>query len=105
VWNALNAAETIPIPAFTPKFAALLLGDGDAAVHLPVDMRTTFLWDSAAAAMLLVEAGGLFTSWSDLDFLSELPDQHTGGWLASTTPQLNHELRASLHQLLDTHGR
>jgi hypothetical protein len=55
--------------------------------------------------MLLVEAGGLFTSWSDLDFLSELPAQYRGGWLASTTPHLHHELRASLHQLLDTHGR
>jgi myo-inositol-1(or 4)-monophosphatase len=105
VWGGLKVAETLPIPAFTPKFAALLLGDCDAAVHLPVDMRTTFLWDYAAAAMLLIEAGGLFTSWSDLDFLSELPYQYTGGWLASSTRDLHHELRASLQQLLEAHGR
>jgi myo-inositol-1(or 4)-monophosphatase len=105
VWSSLKVADTIPIPAFTPKFAALLLGDCDAAVHLPVDTRTTFVWDYAAAAMLLVRAGGLFTSWSGVDFLSDLPHQHTGGWLASTSQDLHRKLRASLEQLLETHTR
>jgi 3'-phosphoadenosine 5'-phosphosulfate (PAPS) 3'-phosphatase len=64
--------------AFTPKPAALLLGDCDVAVHLPVDTRTTFVWDYAAAAILLVEAGGLFASWSGVDFISELPHVRRG---------------------------
>jgi fructose-1,6-bisphosphatase/inositol monophosphatase family enzyme len=104
VWSRLKVAETIPVPAFTPKFAALLLGDCDAAVHLPVDKRTTFVWDYAAAAMLLLEAGGLFTSWSNRDLLSELPHQYTGGWLASSTRDLHRGLRASLQQLLEAHS-
>jgi hypothetical protein len=28
--------ELLPVPAFTPKFGSLLLGECDAAVHLPV---------------------------------------------------------------------
>lgn len=102
VGNDLASPPALPVAAFTPKFAALLLGDGDAAVHRPVDTRTTFLWDYAAAAMLLVEAGGQFTTWSGLDFLSELPDQYTGGWLASTSRALHRELSATLEQSLRT---
>jgi fructose-1,6-bisphosphatase/inositol monophosphatase family enzyme len=66
VWSRLPRSELVPTPAFTPKFAAMLLGDCSAAIHLPVDDRRTFLWDYAAAAMLLAEAGGVFVDWNGL---------------------------------------
>ncbi len=102
VWSALNVAELVPTPAFTPKFATLLLGECDAAVHLPVGNRTTFLWDYAGAAMLLREAGGQFITCDGRDVLQHLPAQYTGGWLASTTNELQTQLRTTLQRALDS---
>jgi hypothetical protein len=44
-WARLKVAEIRPVSAFTPKFVPLLLGECDAAIHLPVDDRETFVWD------------------------------------------------------------
>jgi myo-inositol-1(or 4)-monophosphatase len=101
IWAGLKTAEVLPVPAFTPKFGSLLLGDCDAAVHLPVDDRATFLWDYAAAAMLLAEAGGQFQTWAGETVLQELPAQFIGGWLAGTTEELMAELRRVLQAALD----
>jgi fructose-1,6-bisphosphatase/inositol monophosphatase family enzyme len=101
IWAALKTAELLPVPAFTPKFGSLLLGECDAAVHLPVDDRATFLWDYAAAAMLLDEAGGQFQTWADETVLQELPGKFTGGWLAATTGELLAELRRVFRTAID----
>jgi 3'-phosphoadenosine 5'-phosphosulfate (PAPS) 3'-phosphatase len=79
----------------------LLLGECDAAVHLPVDNRATFLWDYAGAAMLLAEAGGQFQTWVGEALLEELPAKFTGGWLAAATEELLVELRTALQPALD----
>jgi fructose-1,6-bisphosphatase/inositol monophosphatase family enzyme len=101
VWSGLKVAEVVPTPAFTPKFATLFLGECDAAVHLPVGTRTTFLWDYAGAAMLLAEAGGQFITWDGRDVLQHLPARYTGGWLASTNNELLVQLRDTLQTALD----
>jgi fructose-1,6-bisphosphatase/inositol monophosphatase family enzyme len=101
IWAGLKTAEFLPVPAFTPKFVSLLLGECDAAVHLPVDDRATFLWDYAAAAMLLSEAGGKFQTWAGETLLQELPAKFTGGWLAAATSELLAELRRVLQAALD----
>jgi myo-inositol-1(or 4)-monophosphatase len=101
IWAGLKTAELLPVPAFTPKLGSLLLGECDAAVHLPIDDRPTFLWDYAAAAMLLDEAGGQFQTWAGEPLLQELPAKFTGGWLAAATSELLAELRHVLQIALD----
>lgn len=105
VWTNLRVAQVRAIPAFTPKFAPLLLGESDAAIHLPVDDRETFVWDYVAAAILVREAGGLLTTWADEDLIRSLPRSFTGGWLATTTPELHSALRKSIEQALTGMGR
>jgi myo-inositol-1(or 4)-monophosphatase len=100
VWARLKVAEIRPTSAFTPKFVPLLLGECDAAIHLPVDDRETFVWDYTAAAMLLREAGGQFTSWAGADILHLLPPVFRDGWIASTSPDLQLSLRHVLQQAL-----
>jgi myo-inositol-1(or 4)-monophosphatase len=101
IWAGLKTVELLPVPAFTPKFGSLLLGECDAAIHLPVDDRATFLWDYAAAAMLLDEAGGQFQTWAGETLLLELPAKFSGGWLAATTGELLAELRRVLQAAID----
>jgi len=72
------------IPCLTSKFAAVLTGQADAAVYLPMEGKGAFLWDYAAVAFFLSLAGGRVTSIDG----SSLPYDvckplHTEGWLAS----------------------
>ena len=92
-WAAAGAAELTPTPAFAAKFGAVLAGDSDAALYLPVKPHRTAIWDYAAAASLLAEAGGRFGSPDGEDLLERLPITYHGGWVAA--PQALHEqLRA-----------
>jgi myo-inositol-1(or 4)-monophosphatase len=92
-WASMGAAELRPTPAFAAKFAAVLAGECDAALYLPVCPHRTAIWDYAAAALLLDEAGGRFASLDATDLLQERPFLHTGGWVASP-PALRDELLA-----------
>jgi len=92
-WTSVGAAELRPTPAFAAKFAAVLAGQSDAALNLPVRPHRTAIWDYAAAALLLDEAGGRFVSTDGADLLRELPFLYTGGWVASP-PALQDELLA-----------
>jgi myo-inositol-1(or 4)-monophosphatase len=96
VWSGIDTTETVPISAFTPKFAAVLRGDCVAALHLPVDDRQTHIWDYAGVATLLAAAGGIFTNWNGQDLLRARPLVHVGGWIAAATPQLADEIRAAV---------
>jgi 3'-phosphoadenosine 5'-phosphosulfate (PAPS) 3'-phosphatase len=58
-WASVGAAQLVPTPAFTPKCAAVLAGECDAALYLPVRPHRTAIWDYSAAALLLAEAGGV----------------------------------------------
>lgn len=88
-WVALGARDVVPTPAFTPKFAAIMAGDCDAALYLPIRPHRTAIWDYAAAALLLTEAGGWFGSTSGENLAEARPVSYTGGWLA--TPQFLRE--------------
>jgi myo-inositol-1(or 4)-monophosphatase len=99
-WTSVGAAELRPTPAFAAKFAAVLAGECDAALYLPVRPHRTAIWDYAAAALLLDEAGGGFASIDGTDLFRERPLLYTGGWVASPSA-LRDELltvaRRSLH--------
>src|SRR4051794_28045824 len=82
-WAAADAAELTPTPAFAAKFGAVLAGDCDAAFYLSVEPHRTAIWDYAAAASLLVEAGGRFGSVDGEDLLERLPITYHGGWIAA----------------------
>ena len=90
-WTSLGAAELRPTPAFAAKFAAVLAGQCDAALYLPFRPHRTAIWDYAAAALLLSEAGGSFLSTDSADLLRERPFLYTGGWVAAP-PALQDEL-------------
>lgn len=96
-WGSLGAASLIPTPAFTPKFAAVLAGDCDAALYLPVRPHRTAIWDYAAAAHLLVRAGGWFGTTGGADLLEARPFAYSDGWLAAP-PDLRDELLTRLEQ-------
>jgi len=92
-WISMGAAELRRAPAFAAKFAVVLAGECDAALYLPVRPHRTAIWDYAAAALLLREAGGGFVSIDGADLLRERPFLYTGGWIASP-PALRDELLA-----------
>ena len=81
-WDGVGAAGLIPTPAFTPKFAAVLAGECEAALYLPIRPHRTAIWDYAGAAQLLSEAGGWFGATDGTDLLEALPFEYSGGWIA-----------------------
>jgi myo-inositol-1(or 4)-monophosphatase len=92
-WDSVGAAALIPTPAFTPKFAAVLAGECDAALYLPIRAHRTAIWDYAAAAQLLLEAGGWFGAADGTDLLEALPFEYSDGWIA-VPPSLRDQLLA-----------
>jgi myo-inositol-1(or 4)-monophosphatase len=82
-WDGVGTAGLFPTPAFTPKFAAVLAGECDAALYLPVRPHRTAIWDYAAAAQLLSAAGGWFGTTDGTDLLEALPFEYSDGWLAA----------------------
>lgn len=84
LWPKLGVASLVPTPGFTAKVTAVLTGDCDAAVYLPIHARSTFIWDYAAAALLLHEAHGRLTTLDGHAFLDALPIEQKDGWLAAT---------------------
>jgi len=84
-WDGVGAAALIPTPAFTPKFAAVLAGDCDAALYLPIRPHRTAIWDYAAAAQLLSEASGWSGTTDGIALLEALPFDYTDGWIAVPT--------------------
>ena len=92
-WDGVGAARLVPTPAFTPKFAAILAGECDAALYLPVRPHRTAIWDYAAAAQLLSEAGGWFGAADGTDLLETLPFEYSGAWVAAP-PNLRDQLLA-----------
>jgi myo-inositol-1(or 4)-monophosphatase len=92
-WDGVGAAGLIPTPAFTPKFAAVLAGECDAALYLPVHPHRTAIWDYAGAAQILSAADGWFGATDGTDLLEALPFEYSGGWVAAP-PNLRDQLLA-----------
>lgn len=90
-WHHLPVAALVPTPAFAAKLAAVLANDCDAALYLPVNPHPTAIWDYSAPALLLVEAGGSFTSLDGVHILRQQPFAYVGGWAAGPTA-LQHQL-------------
>jgi myo-inositol-1(or 4)-monophosphatase len=99
-WDSVGAASLIPTPAFTPKFAAVLAGECDAALYLPIRAHRTAIWDYAAAAQVLWEAGGWFGAPDGTDLLEALPFEFSGGWVAAP-PNLRDQLVALAQRFRD----
>jgi myo-inositol-1(or 4)-monophosphatase len=98
-WDGIGVAALIPTPAFTPKFAAVLAGDCDAALYLPVRPHRTAIWDYASVGLLMREAGGWFGSTDGADLYEQRPFMYSGGWMA--TPM---RLRDQLLSVVDPIG-
>jgi myo-inositol-1(or 4)-monophosphatase len=96
-WQRVHVQELVPIRGFTSKLAAILTGECDAAVSLPVSPLTTYIWDYAAAALLLARAGGILTVWDGTDPLLALPHQYQDGWTAAST-ELHRQLQAVVNR-------
>ena len=99
-WDGVGAAGLIPTPAFTPKFAAVLAGECDAALYLPVHPHRTAIWDYAGVAQILSEAGGRFGATDGTDLLEALPFEFSGGWVAAP-PNLRDQLVALAQRFRD----
>lgn len=95
LWNTLGVATLVPTPGFTAKLATILRGECDAALQLPIQPRSTAIWDYAAAALLLSEAGATLSTWDGTSLLDELPTTYTGGWIAGS-PGLSAALRTTV---------
>lgn len=101
LWPKLRVAALVPTPGFTAKIASVLVGDCDAAAYLPIQPRSTFIWDYAAAALLLHEAGGRLTTLDGNAFLDTLPCEQRDGWLAAND-DLYTPMQNALKELLGT---
>ena len=99
-WDDVGAAALIPTPAFTPKFAAVLAGECEAALYLPIRPHRTAIWDYAGVAQLLSEAGGWFGATDGTDLLEALPFEYSGGWVAAP-PNLRDPLLALAQRVRD----
>jgi len=82
-WSSFEAAELVPTPGFAAKFAVVLSGRADAVLYLPVHPLTTAIWDYAAAAHLLAEAGGVFIDQHGQDLSQQRPFFYKTGWIAA----------------------
>ena len=96
-WRRLCAGTLVPVGALTPKVAQVLVGDCHAAIYLPTPGKTAFIWDYAAAALLLAEAGGTLISFDGSSLLRTLPVEHPGGWIAGRSA-ICHQIRHSLQK-------
>jgi myo-inositol-1(or 4)-monophosphatase len=104
LWNTLGVAALVPTPGFTAKLATIMRGECDAALHLPIQPRSTAIWDYAAAALLLSEAGGTLSTWDGTSLLDTLPTTYAGGWIAGA-PGLSAALRRTVtDRLIALHG-
>jgi myo-inositol-1(or 4)-monophosphatase len=101
-WTSLGVAALVPTPGFTAKLGTMLVEECDAALYLPVDPRPTYIWDYAAAALLLAEAGGTLTTLEGTRFLDALPIQQSEGWLAAAG-DLHPSLQRTVTAALRTH--
>jgi myo-inositol-1(or 4)-monophosphatase len=99
LWSTLGVAAVVPTPGFTAKLATILRGECDVALHLPIQPRSTAIWDYAAAALLLSEAGGTLSTWDGTSLLDALPMTYTGGWIAGN-PGLSAALRRTVTERL-----
>lgn len=95
VWTRLLPVHIAPVGAFTPKVAQILCGDCHAAFYPSKPGKSIFLWDYAAAALLLAEAGGTLMSLDGMSLLNALPMEHSGGWVAGPAG-LCEEIRSAI---------
>src|SRR3954462_14462618 len=82
-WDGVGAGGLMPTPGSPPNLAAVLARECAAALYLPIRPRRTAIWDYAAAAQLLSEAGGWFGATNGTDLLEALPVDFSGGWVAA----------------------
>jgi myo-inositol-1(or 4)-monophosphatase len=82
-WRSISVDRVVPTPAFAAKFAVVLAGECNAALNLPVQPHETAIWDYAAPALLLAEAGGWFCTTDGTDLLRNQPFLFADGWIAS----------------------
>lgn len=79
----LEGITVIPTGSLASKLAGVACGLFDAACFFSWPGNRAPIWDFAAAALILHEAGGRFTDLEGSDLLQTMPDIQLGGWLAS----------------------
>lgn len=84
LWKSLDGAIVSKVGALTPKVAAVALGEADAALYFEIDNNIAAIWDYAAAAIILEEAGGVFKSFTGQSIIQMMPLFHKKGWVAAS---------------------
>jgi myo-inositol-1(or 4)-monophosphatase len=92
-WRTVGARALVPTPGFAAKCAAVLAGDCHGALYLSAPAIPAAVWDYAAPAVLLREAGVWFGSGDGEEFLDKRPQSHTGSWVIAP-PGLRERLLA-----------
>jgi myo-inositol-1(or 4)-monophosphatase len=96
IFARLEACELVDMRPITAKLIAIASGEVAAGVYLRHPGSEVAIWDYAAAALVLEEAGGVFTNMSDRQpILDLLPIRHQDGWIASS-PSLHGPLLATI---------
>ena len=90
-WGSVGARALVPTPGFAAKCASVVTGVCHAVLYLPVRPYPTAIWDYAAAATLLAEAGGWYGSIDGAELLALRPFIYRGGWIVAP-PGLRHQL-------------
>jgi fructose-1,6-bisphosphatase/inositol monophosphatase family enzyme len=102
-------AGLLDFPARDQRFTCTLgggtrLNGRRVAALRSIQPRSTAIWDYAAAALLLSEAGGTLSTWDGTSLLEALPTTYTGGWIAGN-PGLSAALsRAVTERLIPLQG-
>ncbi len=80
--------------ALTPKVAAVMTGDVEAALYFPENGKSASIWDYAAACFLLEEAGGVMKSFdgNNLPYSGE-GTIYRGGWIASRSDKTYSDIK------------
>jgi len=80
--RAALGIRILEIPHVTPKVGAVVFGDVDIALSVPHGANRAYIWDYAAAALVLEELGYVFVDLQRKPLAERLPFMHRGGWCA-----------------------
>jgi fructose-1,6-bisphosphatase/inositol monophosphatase family enzyme len=90
--RSAGIADIRPVPTTSMKMTLVALGRAGAAIRLPGATGSVAPWDYAAAALIVVEAGGIAHDEHDRDLARSAPSI-VNGWLACREPGLAGPLR------------
>ena len=82
IMQALPHVDFVPIGALTPKIAAVISQEVDAAIYLKEKGKIAAIWDYLAIGIALEEAGGQIIDFAGQSLLVRLETLYGDGWIA-----------------------